>query len=96
MTNEKKNEFAKVLADNDLNYCFGWNLKDEFEVEVHEGDWKHDHIRLNLIMEKLILPLERGVFIYLIPSFNLGYHPLTGNLLSPTLNCKPFFTQKID
>lgn len=52
MTNEKKNEFAKVLADNDLNYCFGWNLKDEFEVEVHEGDWKHDHIRLNLIMEK--------------------------------------------
>ena len=51
MTEEKKNEFAKVLADNDLNYCFGWNLQDEFEVEVHDGDWKHDHIHLNWVMQ---------------------------------------------
>ena len=63
MTEEKKNEFAKVLADNGLNYSFGWNKNNEFEVEVHDGDWKHDHIRLNWVMQNNGYELVRETHI---------------------------------
>ena len=34
---------AKVFKDNDLHYEYGINPKGEVNVEVHWGDWKHDH-----------------------------------------------------
>ena len=43
---------AKVFNDNDLNYDYGVNPKGEVNVEVHWGDWKHDHIALQNAMKK--------------------------------------------
>lgn len=42
---------AKVFKDNDLHYEYGVNPKGEVNVEVHWGDWKHDHLHLAYVME---------------------------------------------
>ena len=41
---------SKFFKDKDLPYGWGVTLAGNVEVEVHDGDWKHDHLHLDWVM----------------------------------------------
>ena len=43
---------SKFFKDNDLHYGWGVTLAGNVEVEVYDGDWKHDHIYLDWVMRE--------------------------------------------
>lgn len=42
---------AQVFKDNDLHYEYGIRPNGEVNVDVHWGDWKHDHLYIDYVME---------------------------------------------
>ena len=51
MSEQEKEKIRKIFKDNKLYYGWGWDLNDVIQVEIVDGDWKHDHILLDKIMK---------------------------------------------
>ena len=47
---ERDQKILDLFKKNNVWYEYGWTAKGNLEVDVSNGDWKHDHIFLEYFM----------------------------------------------
>jgi len=63
---ERDLKVKKIFDGNGLRFGWGWDSDGNLEVEVLDGDWRHDHVALDIAMKKngyeKVKELHSGVY----------------------------------
>lgn len=50
---ERDKKISDLFKENGVMYGWGWTADGKLEVQVEDGDWKHDHLYLDYLMDKV-------------------------------------------